>query len=46
MAHADDMVDITQTELEQLVSQDTAGISKAEKRVVGVNSAQAHGSRV
>ena len=39
MAHADDMVHITQDEFEQLVCQNTCGIRKPIQRVVGKDGA-------
>ena len=46
MAHADDMVHITQTELEQLVGKDARGVGKAKEGVVRVDGPQPHGPRV
>lgn len=44
MAHADDMINIAQAELEQLVGKDTRGVGKTEQRVVRVDGAQTHGA--
>ena len=43
MAHADDMVNIAESELEKLICKDAGGIGKAKERVVGKDSAQTHG---
>jgi len=43
MAHADDMVDVTEGEFQQLVGEDTGGIGKAKQTVVGEDGPQTHG---
>lgn len=44
MADADDVVYITQSELEKLVRENASSICKAEQAVVGENCPQSHGS--
>jgi hypothetical protein len=46
MTDADDMVNITQGELQKLVGQYTSGIGKSEQGVVGEDGPQSHGSGV
>lgn len=46
MAHADAVIYITESKLEQLVGQDASGISKPKERVVGKDGPQTHGARV
>ena len=38
MTDANDMIDIAERKLEELVGEDTAGVCKAEKGVVGKHS--------
>lgn len=40
------MINITQTELEQLVGEDAGGIGKAKERVIREYGSNAHGSGV
>lgn len=46
MAHANDMVHVTKSELEQLVCEDTGSICEAKETVVGEDGPQTHGSGV
>lgn len=42
MAHTNDMINITQCEFEQFIGQNGSSICKAEQRMIGEHSAQAH----
>lgn len=44
MANTNNMIDITQTELQQLVGNDTRCIAEAEQAVVGKDGVQRHRS--
>lgn len=46
MAHADDMVHITETELEELVCKYAGCIGETKERMVRIDCPQAHGPRV
>lgn len=46
MTHTDDMIDITQDELEQLVCENTCSICKAKQAVIRKDRSQAHGPRM
>lgn len=44
MANANDMINVTQGELEQFVCEDTGSICEPKQTVIGEDSAQAHGT--
>ena len=44
MAHADDMIDITQSEFQELISQDTSSICEAEQGVICEDRTKTHRS--
>jgi hypothetical protein len=44
MTDTDDMVDVTQGELQQLIGENRAGVGKAKQRVIGKDGAEPHGS--
>lgn len=46
IAHAYDMINITESELEELVGEDAGSICKAEKRVICEDGSDTHGARM